>query len=916
MRIGIHTKMNNEKKKFFIQYTILFIIMSGIMLSAFFINNKTLVWKLDGEPVLIPEFYYLGRFIRTAFVDFLHGKGGAPLYDFSLGLGKNVFEYLGNWYLEPLSFLSVFAKFNYVEYVYSFCTILRLYLVGITFSAFCFWKKCEYFPTLIGTVTYTFSFYAIYIGLRFPLFLTPMIYFPLFIIAVDLILKKNDVRLLTLMVFLSAWTHYYFFVISTVFLAVYFCVEYIVCCMGGCRHFLKKVGYVFVSYVWGCCMTALVLFLNIQTFLKSNRTAATINTPSLFMYDAQYYKQLWKFFSFPSRRYEIGYELFVAFIPLVLFACIVLFVCKKKKDHDIKSFVYMFGTMLLVPAMSFVVCGFSNINNRWAYILVIFLHFVFCYIMPQMHDLNKKTLLIMAVYPIAYAVSIFLIDKKVDKQTYVVLALIVVSYLVLVLAKRLKKNHFYTALLAMSMINTIIIGITFTSEYGYLFEYADKDSVETSIGDVADYFEGKGNGETFFRVENLETVRAKLGSSVCKGYNSVSDYSNVMSKDTYKFMADVENVGLQENIMYFDMDGRTVLDQMNAVKYVCVRQWQNSFVPYNYQKIDEVIASDDEIYEIYENKNPVSIGYATDKVMALMDYEKLDALDRQGALIEGAVIDEKYLTNEIQRYKKPMIKGKSAKIISISIENGEIKDNKIEVFEKGATIHIEYQGEANAESYLRIKDVDISKTGLYDTMWFVTNGFGQTKGLFLMSDNNYYNPRVDNKTVNLGYSAGEQNVCNIFIPVPGKYKWDGIEISTVSMEQYDNLVSPENREYMEDVFVGKDCITGRINAKNDAVLCLSIPYDKNWRIYIDGKPARLLKTNRAYIGTYITKGEHMVTLRYRISGIGILVGVSSFSILLYVLYSTGVLKKIKEKLKDENSNNGRRKRNKNFFCSK
>ena len=57
-------------------------------------------------------------------------------------------------------------------------------------------------------------------------------------------------------------------------------------------------------------------------------------------------------------------------------------------------------------------------------------------------------------------------------------------------------------------------------------------------------------------------------------------------------------------------------------------------------------------------------------------------------------------------------------------------------------------------------------------------------------------------------------------------------------------------------------ITGTVNASKDASLICSIPYDKGWSVYIDGKKAETNDIYGALISVNVPAGEHTVTLKY------------------------------------------------------
>ena len=57
-------------------------------------------------------------------------------------------------------------------------------------------------------------------------------------------------------------------------------------------------------------------------------------------------------------------------------------------------------------------------------------------------------------------------------------------------------------------------------------------------------------------------------------------------------------------------------------------------------------------------------------------------------------------------------------------------------------------------------------------------------------------------------------------------------------------------------------ITFKAQAATPAVLLLNDHYDPNWKVFVDGKPAPLLRCNYLMRGTYLLAGTHNVEFRF------------------------------------------------------
>ena len=76
---------------------------------------------------------------------------------------------------------------------------------------------------------------------------------------------------------------------------------------------------------------------------------------------------------------------------------------------------------------------------------------------------------------------------------------------------------------------------------------------------------------------------------------------------------------------------------------------------------------------------------------------------------------------------------------------------------------------------------------------------------------------------------------------------------------------------------------------SDKILCLTIPYDKGWKLYVDGKETEILHANTMFMGVPLEAGKHSILLEYHTSklkaGIVIsLVGVVAFVVIIIVYH--------------------------------
>ena len=91
-------------------------------------------------------------------------------------------------------------------------------------------------------------------------------------------------------------------------------------------------------------------------------------------------------------------------------------------------------------------------------------------------------------------------------------------------------------------------------------------------------------------------------------------------------------------------------------------------------------------------------------------------------------------------------------------------------------------------------------------------------------------------------------------------------------------------------------ITGTLNAAEDSIIYTSIPYDKGWKVTVDGKEVSendIVTVGDALLGVRVSAGNHSVKFKYTPRGIVIGLGISVVTALILVAVAI-LLKKRKK----------------------
>lgn len=333
--------------------------------------------------------------------------------------------------------------------------------------------------------------------------------------------------------------------------------------------------------------------------------------------------------------------------------------------------------------------------------------------------------------------------------------------------------------------------------------------------------------------------------------NITSIYSSAYNPDYQTFRQ--KTFGLEEpfrNGMMQSVSKNPVFQRMMGVRYIV----SDSDVP-GYTLVKKCGTTG-----IYQNKDAAPVMYATDRVMTEEEYKKLAFPYNQTAFLEYAVVGEHTESSDqnIMTAYEP---------VSLKMAN-----NRTTGGAEQKTIQQEGQKQI---LFLRFR-VDNAHPNKDVAVWI--NGI---RNKLSAKDHVYYN---ENKifTYAVPLKDGEDNISVTF--GKGKYRLRHVQTYLGSLPERSELL------YQSEIQVDKkqtedNVIQGTIHVKKDGWFITSIPYDKHFKIYIDGKETEIQKVNTAFLGCKIESGNHELKIIYHAPGtttgkILSLIGIAGFLLVL------------------------------------
>ena len=528
-----------------------------------------------------------------------------------------------------------------------------------------------------------------------------------------------------------------------------------------------------------------------------------------------------------------------------------------------KVLTYGCVIVLVIPVFAYLLNGGLYIRDK---VFIPFLPLL-CYLISIYLEKCRKRELSFIAGIVPYIITtIFVymarnqfVSKGIGESIWKVLLAESILFLICyVLYCALKRYHKETKeILMLALPSVICLAVTMNTFYQmkpdrYVSRKLYRDVVEEQNRQAVKEALKDDNG--YYRTEQMgsdDENAADLNRIWDVDQNITSIYSSAYNPDYQTFRQ--KTFGLEEpfrNGMMQSVSKNPVFQRMMGVRYIV----SDSDVP-GYTLVKKCGTTG-----IYQNKDAAPVMYATDRVMTEEEYKKLTFPYNQTAFLEYAVVGEHTESSDqnIMTAYAP---------VSLKMANNRTTG--------GAEQKTMQQEGQKQILFLRFR-VDNAHPNKDVAVWI--NGI---RNKLSAKDHVYYN---ENKifTYAVPLKDGEDNISVTF--GKGKYRLRHVQAYLGSLPERSELL------YQSEIQVDKkqtedNVIQGTIRVKKDGWFITSIPYDKHFKIYIDGKETEIQKVNTAFLGCKIESGNHELKIIYHAPGtttgkILSLIGIAGFLLVL------------------------------------
>ena len=616
----------------------------------------------DFNSQQIPFYMYMNQMV----------KNGSLNWGWAIDLGSSVVNSYSFYLLgSPFFWLSCIFPYKAVPYVMPYLLMLK-FAVG-NLGAFGYLRRYAKNDNyaLVGAIMYTFCGFSIY-NIFFNHFIESVVFFPFLLWALDEFVYNKRKGVFPLIVALNLVNNYFFFIGQVVFLFIYF----------GCKvwskeyHVTKKEFFALAGESLMGCFMGIILFIpSAVSVMQNPRVSSNLSGFGMWMYSAvqQYFAILASALVPPDVPYipslftegAIKWTSLSAFVAFGgLFG---LFVFNRYRKNSSFYKVFVAGIICaFVPVLNSMFYAFnSSYYARWFYMPVLMLAAMnmqsFAMEKNEIYHGLKCTAILTAVLlpfgltPVDNNGETFIgLADQVAVYWMNILIAFLSLYLVYIVVSYYKDKKGYTqkllsgVLIITMLFGTLHLGLTKMPQWDADHLYKPQNY------DILDSFGFDDEMKNY----RMDTYNCYDNLGLFTGVPCVQFFNSTVSPSIMEFYP---SVGVKRDVSSKPGANMYALRSLLSVKYLVMPNWEVSNFEQESNLYGFELLSHSYPYNIYENTNFISMGFAYDKYVTYADLESINAANRSNVLLRALAVEEEI----IEKYGLPLAK----------LENGELYDS-------------------------------------------------------------------------------------------------------------------------------------------------------------------------------------------------------------------------------------------------
>ena len=818
--------------------------MIGVYLSqGIYLNSDT-------SPLLGDGFHQYVIF-DVALRNILHGNGSL-FYTFTSGLGLNFYAlssyYLGS-FLSPLVYF--FNLSNMPDAVY-LTTLLKFGLIGLS-TYFSLNKLFQSIPNplkLALSTSYALMSFTVS-QLEIKTWLDVFILIPLIITGLQLLITEKKFSLYFTSLSILFIQNYYFGYMTALFLIFWYL------CQISWDFKTRKSS--FLDFIITSVLAGMAsLILTLPTLFDLQTHGEKLTEVTKFQTESSWYLDLFaKQFigSFDTTKYGAIPMIFVGLLPFIL--TILFFTLKSIKFHVKLIYAIFFAFLIAsfyIEALDLFWQGMHTPNmflHRYAWIFSTLLIYTAAEVLKRLKELKVWNFLVsLFLLVTGFLATIYLKSHYsflTDLNILLTLEFLVVySLLLLAVIKKFISVNLFTILISLFIMVEISLNASsqmdgIAKEWGF----ASRSAYNRDIPAMESFSTYIGN--QFTRTEKLQT---QTGNDSMKfNYNGISQFSSVRNRSASSTLDKLgfKSSGTNLNLRY--ANNSILADSLFGIQY------NISDSPIDKYGFKDIYQKDN--LTLYENQFSLPIAFASQSVYNDVKFNE-HTLDNQASFLNQ-------LANVDFDYFSPIPYDKTENtddLISVTSSSNE-----------DAAIQYQIEVPENSQIYLSFTNLHFSNDK-QKKVDILVNGEKKT----FTTDNVF-------SFFNLGYTK-EKKTFNIHVSFPGNSQ---VSFESPTFYRLDTKTFTEAIQKIKEqpvtVSTSKNKVFATYDVQQDTSIFFSIPYDKGWSAYQDGKKIEIKQAQTGFMKVDIPKGKGTITLSFIPNGFVVGAICSFTSLLLFGIYN-------------------------------
>lgn len=748
--------------------------------------------------------------------------GDSLFYSFTKEMGGNVFGLFSYYLASPFCLILVLFPASKIPEAVALMTLLKISASGLTFSLFLQYtfKKSSPFVVLCSCA-YALMTYSMHYSMCI-MWLDGVIWLPVILLGVERMLDKKSPAVFLFAYTLSLISNYYTGYMNTLFTAIWFFYRYFTRdAERSAKDFFIMLGKIVGCGAVGLLLSVGVLFPTFMDILQGKLSGSSAYVPEGF----------WN-----SGIFNIGRRLFIGQYDTItndgnpnIFCGVLCAMMSLLYFFNPKIKVRKIIGALAVYLLFFVGFFVMRLDMVWH----IFLYptwypyryaYVFNFFSVMLAFVSLSSLHRTKWYTYASGVAVYLLallyvllfqksvltNENLAKLTIV----FAVGYGLLAAAMKFFKDRKLQAekavavlLIVLTCAELILNGYTtimgLNGQFAFKSHSEYEERVETMTDAVASVQEKDGG---FYRME--KTISRTDNDSMSFGYNGMTHYSSTYNSSVVDFN---NKMGMLQEFVLIRYLGSTMLtDSLLGVKYVVA----DTEVSPAYETYKNT-----ETYRIYENPYALSVGFAAPE-----------------SALETPVYSGDYLANQ-NAFAQSLL------------------------------------GEAVLEPVADVQTPagtgGVAFTAARDGVYYVEFAQKYAQALTLAVNGAevpyQYEQGHEKKIYCLGtFAAGD----GVQVGIQDMTLAEGASVYVLDTDRFAGLCKEKQQNgSLQVTDYGHTWLEGEFTLEDGQLLFTTIPYEKGWKVYVDGKEVDASCAQGTFLAVEASAGTHTLRMKYSVPGL-------------------------------------------------